>query len=102
MNNVEKRLEEEKHRMESITAPEELEMRLRSALNTAAPRRTKRITPSWKIAAVILLGVVIFGNNYNALAYYGKQLLGFDELIHGTLKQLNDEGMGQIVEKRLS
>ncbi|NIK76656.1 hypothetical protein FHS15_001781 [Paenibacillus castaneae] len=100
MNNIEKRLAEERMRMESITVPDELEMRLRSALNTAAPKRKKRIAAVWKIAAVILVVVVLSGNNYNAFAYYGKQLLGFDELIHGTLKQLNDEGMGQIVDER--
>lgn len=100
MNNIEKRLADEKKRMESITVPDELEMRLRSALNKAAPKRTKRITAFWKIAAVLLVVVVLSGNNYNAFAYYGKQLLGFDELIQGTLKQLNDEGMGQIVDKK--
>ncbi|MCL6459041.1 MAG: DUF4179 domain-containing protein [Gorillibacterium sp.] len=100
MSNVEKRLAEEKKHMESITAPEELEIRLRSALNTATPKRTKRIPQIWKIAAVLFIVLVISGNNYNAFAYYGKQLLGFDQLIHGTLKQLNDEGMGQSIEKK--
>ncbi|OMF33756.1 hypothetical protein BK133_13265 [Paenibacillus sp. FSL H8-0548] len=99
MNNVEKRLVEEKQLMESITAPEELEMRLRDALNAAAPKRKKRIAPIWKIAAVIVFALVVSGNNYNAFAYYGKQLFGFDDLIEGTLKQLNDKGMGQMVEK---
>lgn len=101
MNNIEERLVEEKKRMESITVPDELEMRLRSALNTAAPKRKKRLAAVWKIAAVILVVIVLSGNNYNAFAYYGKQLFGFDELIDGTLKHLNDEGMGQIVDKKV-
>jgi hypothetical protein len=99
MNNVEERLADEKKRMESITAPEELEMRLRNVLNTATPNRTKRIAPIWKIAAVAIIFMVIVGNNYNAFAYYGKQILGFDEVINGTLKELNEAGRGQIVDE---
>ncbi len=100
MNNVEKRLAEAKKHIDSITAPEELEMRLRSALNTTTPKNTKRIAPIWKVAAVALFFMVIVGYHYNAFAFYGKKLLGFDEVINGTLKELNDEGMGQIVEKK--
>ncbi|HEY4390392.1 MAG TPA: DUF4179 domain-containing protein [Paenibacillus sp.] len=100
MNNIEKQLAEEKMRMESITAPEELETRLRNALNAAPPKRKKRISPIWKVAAVVVLVIVICGNNYNAFAYYGKQLFGFDELMENNLKQLNDKGMGQIIEKK--
>ncbi|WP_438351026.1 DUF4179 domain-containing protein [Paenibacillus sp. FA6] len=99
-DNVEKRLYEEKMCMESITAPEELEMRLRNALHSAAPKRAKRIAPMWKVAAVALLFMVVVGNNYYAFAYYSKKILGFDEVIQGTLQQLNDKGMGQIVDKR--
>lgn len=100
MKTVEKELAEEKLRMDAITAPEELEMRLRKALTTATPERSKRIAPIWKVAVVVLLVTVITGNNYNAFAYYGKKLLGFDDVIHGTLQQLNDEGMGQMIDKK--
>lgn len=101
MNNVEKRLAEEKKRMDSITAPEELEMRLRNALNTTAPRR-KRKTPIWMVAAAALFLMCFVGYHYNAFAFYGKKLFGFDEMMDShTLKKLNDEGMGQIVEKRI-
>lgn len=99
-NNVEQRLADEKTRVASITAPEELEMRLRNALNSAPAKRTKRIAPIWKVAAVVLLVTVISGQNYNAFAYYGKQLFGFDELLNGTtLQQLNEKGMGQSINK---
>lgn len=102
-NNVEQRLADEKTSTESISAPEELEMRLRMALNSAPPKRTKRIAHIWKIAAVVILVIVISGENYNAFAYYGKQLFGFEELIDGTtLQQLNDKGMGQSVDKRIT
>jgi hypothetical protein len=100
-NNVEERLADEKTRIASITAPDELEMRLRNALNSAPPKRTKRMAPIWKVAAVVLLVTVISGQNYNAFAYYGKQLFGFDELLQGTtLQQLNEKGMGQNINKK--
>ncbi|WP_068775562.1 DUF4179 domain-containing protein [Paenibacillus sp. FJAT-26967] len=102
MDNVEKRLADEKKLLESITAPEELETRLRSSLDKAAPGRVKRIPTFWKTAAVVLLVLVIAGNNYNAFAYYGKQIFGFDKFIHGDLKQFNEEGMGQRVDKKMS
>lgn len=99
MNNVEKQLADEKKRIDSITAPEELEMRLRNALQATAPKRRKRISPIWKIAVAALLITVVISSNYNAFAYYSKQLLGYDELINDTLKELNDAGKGQIVDK---
>lgn len=40
-NNVEQQLADEKTRIASITAPEELEMRLRKALNSAPAKERK-------------------------------------------------------------
>lgn len=97
---VEQRLREAGKRLEAITAPDDMETRLRSALGQAAPmRRRRRMSPLWKMAAILLLVTAITGNQYNAFAYYGKQLLGFEELTSGTLRQLNEQGMGQAVDK---
>ncbi|RCX18654.1 uncharacterized protein DUF4179 [Fontibacillus phaseoli] len=102
MNKIEERLAEEKKAMDSITAPEDLEMRLRKALDSA-PLRTKKTVPAiWKAAAAVLLFIAVLGSNYPAFAYYGKQLLGFDGLISGTLQDLNDQGKGQSVEKKMT
>ncbi|HHY73116.1 MAG TPA: DUF4179 domain-containing protein [Bacillus bacterium] len=100
MNNIEKRLAEEKERIDSITAPEEVEMRLSRALKKIPPKRKKLIAPILKIA-VALFFVAIISYQYNALAFYGKKLIGFDEVMTGTLQQLNEEGKGQIVEKKI-
>lgn len=99
-NNVEERLAGEKKQMASITAPEDLEMRLRNALDTVPVKRKKKLSPIWKIAAVILLVTVISGNSYNAFAYYGKKIFGFDDVIQGTLQQLNEQGMGQSIDEQ--
>ncbi|MEH7253429.1 DUF4179 domain-containing protein [Neobacillus niacini] len=99
MDNLEKRLAEGKKLLDSILAPDELEMSLRSALHHA-PKKTKRFASSWKAAVVALIFIILMGYQYNAVAFYGKKLLGFDEVIDGTLKELNEKGMGQIVEKK--
>ncbi|CAG9609164.1 DUF4179 domain-containing protein [Pseudoneobacillus rhizosphaerae] len=99
MNDIQKRLAEEKKHINSIQAPEELEMRLRNALNHA-PEKTKRNVFNWLAAAISLFLIIMMGSQYNAFAYYGKKLLGFDEVIFGTLKELNEKGMGQIVDKK--
>lgn len=97
---VEQQLREAGKRLEAITAPDDMEARLRSALDQARPVRPKhRVSPIWKVAAVLLLVTAITGNQYNAFAYYGKQLLGFEELTTGTLRQLNEQGMGQVIDK---
>ncbi|MFV8829926.1 DUF4179 domain-containing protein [Alkalihalobacterium sp. APHAB7] len=101
MSNIEKRLEEEKKRLDNMTAPEELEARLRGALeNRTTVKKPKRKTPLFGAAAVALLFMVIVGYHYNGFAYYGKKLFGFDEVITGTLKELNEEEMGQIIDKQ--
>ncbi|KGM45281.1 DUF4179 domain-containing protein [Neobacillus niacini] len=99
MDNLEKRLAEEKKLIDSIQAPSELDARLRTALHNT-PEKTKRYAFSWKTAVIALFLIILMGSQYNAVAFYGKKLLGFDEVINGTLKELNEKGMGQIVEKR--
>ena len=99
MDNLEKRLAEEKKLIDSIQAPDELEMRLRSALHDT-PKKTKRYAFSWKAAVAALFLIILMGSQYNAFAFYGKKLLGFDEVMNGSLKELNEKGMGQMVEKK--
>ncbi len=103
MNNIEERLAEEKKNIDSITAPDDLEMRLRTALDRAPLRRTKKTVPAiWTAAAAIVLFIAVLGTNYPAFAYYGKQLFGFDAVISGTLQDLNDQGKGQPIEEKMT
>lgn len=101
MNNIEKKLAEEKKRLDLVTAPQELEARLRRALNTSKPKRRNRFFTLGKLAAVALFFMMLVGYNFNAFAYYGKKLLGFDEVISGTLNDLNEKGMGQMIGKKM-
>ncbi|OEF95691.1 DUF4179 domain-containing protein [Desulfuribacillus alkaliarsenatis] len=102
MDNLEEKLAEERKRIQAIIAPEDMESRLRNALNNKAQERRKqpkRFSSLWKYAAVAMLSLMLIGYNYNAFAYYGKKLLGFDDIISGTLQELNEQGLGQAVDK---
>ena len=101
MNEIEKRLKEEKQRMETITAPPELEGRLWQALEAAPAPVQKKPKPKWPMAVAAFLLVCLIGYNYNGLAYYGKKIIGFDELMSGTLAELNDKGMGQTIGEQV-
>ncbi|GGE61313.1 DUF4179 domain-containing protein [Priestia taiwanensis] len=101
MNNIEKRLEEEKKRIQTINAPDDLEMRLRSALHKTKQRKTRRTKFRWSLIAATLFCTLTIGYHYNALAFYSKKIFGFDSILTDTLKELNDEGMGQIINKEI-
>ncbi|MCT8136689.1 DUF4179 domain-containing protein [Anaerobacillus sp. CMMVII] len=101
MNNIEKQLEREKQRIDAMSAPPELEGRLRNTLNTKS-QKPRRFTSLWKMVAAALVLFTIVGYHYNGFAYYGKKLFGFDELVNGTLQQLNEAGMGQVIDKTIS
>ncbi|PAD69861.1 hypothetical protein CHH83_06320 [Bacillus sp. 7586-K] len=101
MTKIEKQLEIEKKRLDSLKVPEELEDRLRNALHSAAPKNTNRRLTNWMIAVVCLFTILTIGYHFDALAYYSKKILGFDAVMSGTLQRLNEDGMGQIIEKKL-
>lgn len=98
MNEIEKLLNDKKSHMDNIEIPKELESRLYEALeSTSTAKRKKR---NWKpIVAVACIMFLLIGYNFNALAYYGKKLLGYDQVMNGTLKQLNELGKGQPIGK---
>lgn len=91
MNEIEKQLAEERSRMEEVKAPDELAGRLRAALDQAPVRRKRRL-PRLAAVAAVLLVFFLAGYQYNALAYYGKKLLGFDDVMTDTLARLNEAG----------
>lgn len=98
MNKFEDVFEEGRAEIEGLSAPDDLETRLRSALaNRRVPRRPLQ---QWKLrTAVALIAFSLIAYNYDALAYYGKQFLGYDQIMNGTLKQLNELGKGQLIGK---
>lgn len=97
MKNIEEWLTNEKKRIDTLTAPEIFEQSLRASLN----KDKKQPINPWIGVAIALVMVFLVGYNYNALAYYSKQLFGYDEIMSGTLKELNEQGMGQSIGKEI-
>lgn len=99
MSKVEKRLVNGKKFMDSIKAPENMELRLKVALDRATVKRKKHRAPLWITSVAVLFLSFFIGYHYNAVAFYGKKLFGFDEVMSGKLKELNEQGLGQIVDQ---
>lgn len=99
MSNIEKKLEIEKMEIDNIVAPEDMEDRLRSALNKAEkPRNSRPIKTVAAVAAAMLLTFGVF--NYDVLGYYAKKIVGYDELTSfSALGELNESGFGQEINK---
>jgi len=105
VRNFEDELNNKKIDIDSLEAPEELEGRLRNALSSAEETNHKRTLKNiWfmkhKFVAAILSFIVFLGvYNYDVFAYYGKKILGYDEIAIGSLKELNELGKGQEINK---
>lgn len=99
VNNIEKDLEYERKNIQQLKAPEHFEAQVRKTLEGKKKKRNRSIV--WKAASIIFIFTILFGYNFNAVAYYSKKILGFEEVETTTLKQLNDEEMGQLIDKKI-
>ncbi|NLB20248.1 MAG: DUF4179 domain-containing protein [Clostridium sp.] len=97
MKNLDNNLDNLKRRRDNLEVPKELEFRLRQGLEKI-PNKKKSFNYTRFIGVAALL-VFILGYNADALAYYGKKLVGYDNLMNGTLQELNELGNGQVVDK---
>lgn len=98
-DNIEKRLKDEKQKIDEQIAPPELEGRLRTALFSQKKQRRLRSPFIWKTIAAILVITMLTSYHYQAFAYYGKKILGFDGIVSDTLQDLNEAGLGQIIDQ---
>lgn len=96
MNNLEKLLNEQKIKLDKLEVPTNMEDKLRSSLNDIPTKKKKSIRT--KVAALIIV-VLLLGYNMDTLAYYSKQLIGYENIMDGTLSELNKLGKGQIIDK---
>lgn len=76
-----------------MAVPEELESRLRESLQK---KRRKKHYGLVAAAAIVLLFMTY---NYSAIAYYARQFMGFDNIMSGTLRDLNELGKGQLIAR---
>lgn len=93
MKDLEKVLEGKKEELLMVEVPEEMEDCLRNALN----ERKKHIPKSAVVAA--LIAILLIAYSFDSVAYYGKKFIGYDNVIEGNLKDLNEEGKGQEINK---
>ncbi|MDU5083346.1 DUF4179 domain-containing protein [uncultured Tissierella sp.] len=97
MDNIESLLNEGKNKLNKLKIPENVEDRLRDALDNI-PNKKRKFHIKWKVAALII-AILLIGYNVDTLAYYAKQLIGYDNVMNGTLQELNELGKGQIINK---
>lgn len=99
MKSLEELLKKGKENIEEVKFPKELESKLYSALVNENKKRTTFFLKN-KIAASFLIFLLIFSlYNYDALAYLGKKILGYDNITYGSLSDLNKIGRGQEINK---
>lgn len=99
MSKVERMLKEGKAVFDEIQAPPDLENKLRIALKRSSAKRRGKRRLSIKVLVVCLVLFFVIGVNFETLAFYGKKLVGYDQVMNGTLQQLNELGKGQLIDK---
>jgi hypothetical protein len=103
MKNLKEELRIKKAEIDDIEVPDELEDRLRNAIGRAEKgkntRNKGRFTRYRAMIAAALVIVFLGAYNYDALAYYGKKIMGYDRIVEGSIKELNDMGRGQEINK---
>ncbi|WP_053957645.1 DUF4179 domain-containing protein [Inediibacterium massiliense] len=98
MNEIEKILKESKSQIDTLQVPDELEDRLRSALEKSYPH--KQTKKKWKMkVAALLIAFILGGYHIDTLAFYTKKLIGYDQVMNSNLKELNQLGNGQVIKK---
>lgn len=96
MNEAEIVLRRQKEAIDREEVPAEMEERLRDTLMGRRKQLSRRM--NWKVtAAAALLIFSLLGYHADTLAYYGNKLLGYDQIMTGALRELNELGKGQPV-----
>ncbi|AET66297.1 hypothetical protein Desor_0596 [Desulfosporosinus orientis DSM 765] len=99
MKSIEDILKSKKLEIEEIQVPEELEGRLREALETREQSRPGKGLKVYASAMIIIIAM-LFSFNYDVIAFYSKQILGYDQIMTASLKQLSELGKGQAIGKK--
>ena len=98
MGEIETMLKRVGEKFNQIDPSPEMEARLYQALENYQKR--KRTGKIWfPKVAVLILTLFLLVSQIDTFAYYGKKLLGYDQVMTGTLKELNELGSGQTIGK---
>lgn len=96
MDKIEKLLAKEKIKYDEIKTPDCIDDRLRKVLYNKTNKGKKK---SLVLIATIVILFSFVSYNYDAIAYYGKKILGYDMVMNDTLNNLNNLGKGQEINK---
>lgn len=96
MTNIDRDLNHMKNELDNLTVPDELETRLRESLNSIANQ--KKYNNKLSLASVIL-AIILIGFGGNTLANYSKKIIGYENVMDGTLSELNKLDRSQIINK---
>ncbi|WP_099189385.1 DUF4179 domain-containing protein [Tepidibacter mesophilus] len=101
MREIEELLKNNKEKIENLVVPDELENRLRGALENQ--HQKSNYDNKWivKVASILIL-IALIGYNFDTLAYFSKKITGFDPIMNGTLKELNERGKGQTIGEKFT
>lgn len=98
MKEVERILNEKKLEIQQIEVPDEMEERLSNALKSKKHKRKLKYNWRAKAAAAVVF-LLLISYNFDTLAFYTKRLVGYEEIMNGTLSELNEAGKGQSIGK---
>jgi len=105
MKKIEEQLKMKKVQIDEIEVPQELEEKLRSALENSdklskeSSKRKPWIMRHKGIAAIIAFFMFFGIYNLDVLAYLGRKIVGYDEISSESLRDLNELGMVQEINK---
>lgn len=99
MDKAEKFLQGKHNEIDALEIPGDLEMRLRNALENRTVSSHKLVN-RWVAWAAVFMIVFLAGYyHFDALAYYGKKLMGYNTVMTDTMQELNEKGQGQLIGK---
>lgn len=99
MTSMEEQFEIKKEQLKAIEVPEELEERLNNTLKSQHRKSSNFFIRHKTAASVIIIFLMFSIYNFDVLAYYGRKIMGYDQVIYGSLKDLNELGEGQQIGK---
>lgn len=99
MDKAEKFLQERHNEIDALEIPGDLETRLRNALDNRTVKSHKMVNGKVVWAAVFIIVFLTGYYHFDALAYYGKKLMGYNTVMTDTMQELNEKGQGQLIGK---
>jgi len=102
---LEEQLRKLKNNIQIDHFPGDFEQRLRTSLASVPPRKRMLFTNvfiksvGFSLATLLIVFILLGSFNYNAFAYYGKKIVGYEKLVSEHIATLHEAGEGQQINK---